>query len=114
MARARQVWLGDVGLLAREGLSVAIPEVWLSQVSSARHWLRSSSISCMMLHSGRVLDTCREGTEGDSEQSPSSGRHSWAFMASWSELELSRTTAQVCTQPYFMIPQEKGEKPRAC
>lgn len=44
---------------------MAIPEVWLSQVISARHWLRSSLISCGMLHSGRVLDTCREGTERD-------------------------------------------------
>lgn len=86
--------LGDVCLLAREGWECCLPEVWLSQVSSARHWLRSSSISCMMLHSGRVLDACREGTEGDSEQSLSSGRHCWGFMVPWSKLELSRTIAQ--------------------
>lgn len=48
----------------------------------------------MMLHSGRVLDACREGTEGDSELSPFSGRHSWGFRASKSKMELSRTNAQ--------------------
>lgn len=70
MSKAAGGWV-TLACRPRIGDSVLVPEVWLSPISSAKHWLRSSSISCMMLHSGRVLDACKKGREEESEQTPS-------------------------------------------